>query len=243
MSRKMARRRWHGTGLAVSCLIVLSAAPSGAQDPPKPCRDGFVMREAFPGDRVCVTPQTHAQVLADNSQAEARREPGGGPYGPMTCRQGFVWRVARPDDLVCVTPEIRAQTAADNAAHAATGVATAPPPPPPPQPQPAPPKPAYRLGNWSPSRLQDGLTYRYRWGLDPASPKVLDAIFEVRNGGTAQWVGSVRSADCDRGVLADSKPVTLAGHDTQQVTFRTANCGDADVPFFKPGVARTVRFD
>ena len=78
------------------------------------CRPGFVWREAFPGDHVCVTPETRAQAAHDNSQADARREPGGGPFGPDTCREGFVWREAHPGDHVCVTPETRAQTAEDN---------------------------------------------------------------------------------------------------------------------------------
>ncbi len=86
--------------------------------PPNPCLDipgqVYVLRGAFSGDTVCVTPQAHQQALDDNSQAEARREPGGGPYGPDTCRSGFVWREAHPGDHVCVTPETRAQTAADN---------------------------------------------------------------------------------------------------------------------------------
>ena len=91
----------------------------GCPEPPPPrCLDipgqGYVWREAFPSDYVCVTPETRAQAAYDNSQANARREPGGGPYGPDTCRPGFVWREAHPGDLVCVTPETRAKTAEDN---------------------------------------------------------------------------------------------------------------------------------
>jgi hypothetical protein len=77
---------------------------------PDTCKSGYVWREAFPGDTVCVTPATRAQAAADNAQAAARRAPGS-----LNCISGYVWRVARPDDLVCVTPEVRAQTAADNA--------------------------------------------------------------------------------------------------------------------------------
>jgi hypothetical protein len=82
---------------------------------PDTCVTGFVWREAFAGDTVCVTPETRSQAAADNAQAAARREPNGGAYGPNTCKSGFVWRVARSDDLVCVTPATRDQTAADNA--------------------------------------------------------------------------------------------------------------------------------
>jgi hypothetical protein len=79
---------------------------------------GFVWREAFPGDHVCVDPAVRAQAAADNQLAPQRRMPGGGAYGPDTCRQGFVWREARPEDHVCVPPETRTQTANDNRAAA-----------------------------------------------------------------------------------------------------------------------------
>ncbi len=82
------------------------------------CQQGFVWREAYPGDHVCVTPATRSQAAADNAQADARRARGGGLYGPNTCRSGFVWREANVSDLVCVTPAVRAQTKADNAAAA-----------------------------------------------------------------------------------------------------------------------------
>jgi uncharacterized protein (DUF2237 family) len=77
------------------------------------CKPGFVWREAFPGDTVCVTPETRTQAAYDNSQAEVRRDPDG-PYGSDSCIPGYVWREARPGDHVCVTPEVRTQTAADN---------------------------------------------------------------------------------------------------------------------------------
>jgi hypothetical protein len=79
------------------------------------CAQGYVWREAFAGDYVCVTPAIRAQAARDNAQADARREPGGGAYGPDTCRQGFVWREAGPDDHVCVAPPTRDQAARDNA--------------------------------------------------------------------------------------------------------------------------------
>ncbi|MCA1978971.1 MAG: hypothetical protein LDL19_06995, partial [Thiobacillus sp.] len=94
-----------GVGLATLAF----AAPRDA------CIEGYVWREAYPGDHVCVTPEVREQAAADNRQAAARREPQGGAYGPDTCKPGFVWREARPEDPVCVTPEVRAQTARDNA--------------------------------------------------------------------------------------------------------------------------------
>lgn len=90
---------------------------------PKPfgadtCAQGYVWREAFAGDHVCVPPAIRAQSAAENAQAAAHRAPGGGAFGPDTCAQGFVWREASPADHVCVPPSSRSQAAYDNA-HAA----------------------------------------------------------------------------------------------------------------------------
>jgi hypothetical protein len=93
---------------AAGFLVIVAQAQSDR------CLPGYVWREAFSGDHVCVTPATRTQAAYDNSQSGARMEPGGGAYGPNTCRQGYVWRVARPSDLVCVTPATRDQTAYDN---------------------------------------------------------------------------------------------------------------------------------
>lgn len=81
---------------------------------PATCASGFVWREAYGGDVVCVAPETRAQAAADNQAAPYRIQPGGGPYGPFQCMSGYVWREAVPGDLVCVTPEIREQTRLDN---------------------------------------------------------------------------------------------------------------------------------
>jgi hypothetical protein len=86
------------------------------------CVQGYVWREAYPGDHVCVKPQTRTQAANDNAQANSRRSPNGGPYGPSTCLQGYVWREARVGDLVCVPTETRSQTATDNAAAASRRV-------------------------------------------------------------------------------------------------------------------------
>jgi hypothetical protein len=87
-----------------------------ASGDPDACRAGFVWRDAFNGDHVCVTSSMRDRVATDNAQAAARRQPGGGPFGFDACRQGFVWREASPSDHVCVTPQMRDQVAADNAA-------------------------------------------------------------------------------------------------------------------------------
>ena len=78
------------------------------------CIQGFVWREAFPGDRVCVMPAIRAQAAEDNRLAVSRRPPSGGSYGPDTCKEGFVWRDAGPRDHVCVPPSTRAQAKEDN---------------------------------------------------------------------------------------------------------------------------------
>src|SRR5262245_33535393 len=117
--------------LAVAALSVgFLAAPARAQLPvgSDTCLQGFVWRDAFPNDHVCVTPDTRERAARDNSQAAARREPGGGPYGADTCRQGYVWRDAGPNDRICVTPETRAEAAADNAQATARRVNSRPEP-------------------------------------------------------------------------------------------------------------------
>ncbi|HEY3008833.1 MAG TPA: FHA domain-containing protein [Micromonosporaceae bacterium] len=95
-----------GTAVAVAGIGRASLAP---------CMAGFVWREAVADDHVCVTPETHAQVQADNALADTRRSRDGGPFGPDTCVDGFVWREAVPNDHVCVTPATREATRQDNA--------------------------------------------------------------------------------------------------------------------------------
>jgi hypothetical protein len=96
-------------------MLTLTGVGSGASpSPTDTCVQGYVWREAVPGDHVCVTPETRAQAAQDDSLAASRRSPTGGAYGPDTCLQGYVWREAVPGDHVCVTPETRAQAAQDN---------------------------------------------------------------------------------------------------------------------------------
>lgn len=106
--------------MAVVVPPVLAPGPAAAAGPdygPNTCLVGWVWREAFPGDYVCVTPATRAQARADNAAAAARVDPRGA-YGPRSCVSGYVWREARASDLVCVTPATRAVAKADNAAAA-----------------------------------------------------------------------------------------------------------------------------
>jgi len=103
-----------GHVLLLGALIYLVSPAARATPHPDACTEGYVWREAFPDDHVCVTPATREQAAADNRFAAARRESQGGAFGPDTCKPGFVWREAQPDDHVCVTPEVREQTALDN---------------------------------------------------------------------------------------------------------------------------------
>jgi hypothetical protein len=81
---------------------------------PDTCKTGFVWREAFPGDHVCVTGASRTQAVKDNQQASKRKSPNGGQYGADTCKPGFVWREASPADHVCVPGNIRTNVRNDN---------------------------------------------------------------------------------------------------------------------------------
>jgi hypothetical protein len=82
---------------------------------PDTCRDGFVWRDAIPGDHVCVTPDRRSTAASENAVAGARVDPLGA-YGPNTCLAGYVWRDAYSGDVVCVTPDRRNQVHDENAA-------------------------------------------------------------------------------------------------------------------------------
>ncbi len=84
---------------------------------PPTCQAGYVWREAYQGDTVCVESCQRDQAAADNAAAASRVDPTGA-YGPHTCKSGYVWREARDGDVVCVEPWVRTQVAADNAAAA-----------------------------------------------------------------------------------------------------------------------------
>jgi beta-lactam-binding protein with PASTA domain len=105
-----------GARVRPGSAILLTVATSPEASTPGRCIEGYVWREAFAGDRVCVTPEIRAQAAADNQQASRRIEPDPSkrPYGPDTCRQGYVWREANPTDRVCVPPATRAKAAEDN---------------------------------------------------------------------------------------------------------------------------------
>ena len=106
-------RRHRIATAAIAALVISHTAAVAAGDG---CRQGFVWREAFPGDHVCVVPEIRAQAWSDNAQAYSRINRFNHDYGPDTCVGGYVWREASRTDHVCVTPDVRTQAARDNAA-------------------------------------------------------------------------------------------------------------------------------
>ncbi|MFA7767802.1 hypothetical protein ACGFNX_40725 [Streptomyces sp. NPDC048723] len=71
---------------------------------PETCLPGYVWRDSYDGDAVCVKPEERQAVHDQNPN----RQPGGGAYGPRTCKPGYVWREKWDGDTQCVTPEERA---------------------------------------------------------------------------------------------------------------------------------------
>lgn len=74
------------------------------------CAEGYVWREAFPGDHICVTKETHDLVAEENRNAEKNRAEN----FENKCEPGLVWRMAGPEDHVCVTQVERDQAQQDN---------------------------------------------------------------------------------------------------------------------------------
>jgi hypothetical protein len=68
-----------------SCLTFSTLAEAAER-----CKSGYVWRERFEGDAVCVRPEERFRL-----------EDG-------TCRSGYVWRDSFPGDGICVTPAERA---------------------------------------------------------------------------------------------------------------------------------------
>ncbi|WP_406511213.1 hypothetical protein OG851_01260 [Streptomyces sp. NBC_00161] len=79
--------------------------PGGGAYGPDTCMVGYVWRDSFDGDTLCVTPAARQKVHDQNPH----RQPGGGAYGPSTCMPGYVWREKFKGDTLCVTPAERQQ--------------------------------------------------------------------------------------------------------------------------------------
>ncbi|NOT18516.1 MAG: hypothetical protein HOP20_10710 [Sulfuriferula sp.] len=82
---------------------------------PDTCKQGYVWREAYPNDHVCVTPVSREQAKADNAQRQARMASPHAKSDNDSCVMGYVWREAIPSDHVCVTGDIRERTKQENA--------------------------------------------------------------------------------------------------------------------------------
>jgi hypothetical protein len=96
--------------LAFIALVTSSVPVDYARAQSDACIPGYVWREAFNGDHVCVTPETRERAKFDNATAadlRAKRDSD-------ECVQGFVWRLANSEDHVCVPQITREQTARDN---------------------------------------------------------------------------------------------------------------------------------
>jgi len=104
---------------------IIGGVLAGSNPPPPPppapalpygpdtCKNGYVWRDAIPGDHVCVRPNRRSIAAHENSIAGSRVNPAGA-YGPNTCKAGFVWREAYSGDVVCVSPSRRSQVRQEN---------------------------------------------------------------------------------------------------------------------------------
>ncbi|MCX8256510.1 putative Fibronectin type III domain-containing protein [Beijerinckiaceae bacterium RH AL1] len=77
-------------------------------DPQRPsggdtCAEGFVWREAYPNDHVCVSPAVRSQAAADNARHQT-----------APCPAPLVPRMARRNDTVCVSAAVATATKQDN---------------------------------------------------------------------------------------------------------------------------------
>ena len=104
----------------LTAIAGLAAAFSGLlpelrhKHPVQDCSRGYMWRQAYRGDHVWVTAETHERTVQDNELAASRRNPEGGAYGADSCKAGYAWRDAFDGDRVCVTTETRDQAKADN---------------------------------------------------------------------------------------------------------------------------------
>jgi hypothetical protein len=73
------------------------------------CKSGYVKRNAYNGDQVCVTPAIQAQTQQENQIAPTLTKPDGTCTIPI-----FVWRLAAPIDKTCASQAAHAQAIDDN---------------------------------------------------------------------------------------------------------------------------------
>ncbi|WP_405942641.1 hypothetical protein [Streptomyces sp. NBC_00207] len=90
---------------AVTAIAHHSPVTSRTSDDPNrlpgsnQCKSGYVWRDSFEGDGLCVTPAERDAAHASNPN----RQPGSNQ-----CKPGYVWRDSFDGDGLCVTPAERA---------------------------------------------------------------------------------------------------------------------------------------
>ncbi|WP_162641665.1 hypothetical protein [Streptosporangium sp. 'caverna'] len=97
----LGQNLWGPAAAATTGTALTSSQSYG----PYTCMRGYVWREAFPNDFVCVLPDWRMVTAAENKARVANRFPTY-PH-PDKCRPGFVWRQAGLADYVCVSPASR----------------------------------------------------------------------------------------------------------------------------------------
>jgi hypothetical protein len=109
MRSPTGKRRCNWKVLLTGAMLAVSPYPANGA----PCPAGLTIRQAAPGDLVCVTSDSKRRAAADNARAPLLWVAG--PFGPKTCAVGYVWRQAFATDLTCVTPDVRTATLQENA--------------------------------------------------------------------------------------------------------------------------------
>lgn len=92
-------------GARVCQDIEVKGLPDALRDSLSACANGYVWRDAVPGDRVCVPLQRRESVKRDNETGSVSR----------SCARGLVWREAVPTDRLCVSPAERDRVKRENA--------------------------------------------------------------------------------------------------------------------------------
>lgn len=82
----------------LSALLLMVAMTLSMGVTAQECDDGYVYREAYRGDTVCVTSEVRAQTARDNTDAANRYAAG----SANVCKPEYVWRLAGRGDLACV---------------------------------------------------------------------------------------------------------------------------------------------
>jgi hypothetical protein len=97
-----------GFSLCAAVGLWSVSSPSLSQEP---CNHGYVWREAFAKDYVCVHPAVRTQVQKDNAATGSRYE---APGDSFACVSPYVRREAFAGDTACVTSERRDQVRREN---------------------------------------------------------------------------------------------------------------------------------